>query len=79
MKEFKPCPFCGNQPEYNEKSDMVRCTTLDCAIHSWWIFPDEWEKRAETVPVTKDGDDYLAAFKVTETIGMKIHNPVYSD
>lgn len=45
MIEVKPCPFCGKKPVYDEKTQLVRCGTLDCAIHSWFIHIDEWNKR----------------------------------
>lgn len=43
--KIKKCPFCGNIPEYNKQSQLVRCSNLDCAIHSWFIHIDEWNKR----------------------------------
>lgn len=42
-----PCPFCGEMPYYDSKTKNVRCMNLNCAIHSWWINIDEWNKRAE--------------------------------
>ena len=42
---IKKCPFCGKLPFYDSKTKNVRCETLDCAIHSWWINVEEWNKR----------------------------------
>lgn len=41
----KKCPFCGSVPIYDVKKELVKCPTLDCAIHSWYIHIDEWNKR----------------------------------
>lgn len=43
--KVKRCPFCGAIPEYDQKSELVHCPTLDCAIHSWFIHIEEWNKR----------------------------------
>lgn len=45
MKEVKECPFCGKIPEYNEKTQLVHCVTLDCAISDFYIHIEEWNKR----------------------------------
>lgn len=35
--EVKICPFCGKQPEYDKKSELVHCRTIECAIGDFYI------------------------------------------
>jgi hypothetical protein len=39
------CPFCGFKPFYDNKTQLVHCETLDCAISDFYIHIDEWNKR----------------------------------
>lgn len=71
-KYIKPCPFCGEQPEFkpypNNKGGVVWCNTRNCA--AWYSEYDleEWNHRAlpkfvndilfEIVPYYKSGEFY---------------------
>lgn len=39
------CPFCGKIPAYDEKTQLVHCKTLDCALGDFYIHIDEWNYR----------------------------------
>lgn len=39
------CPFCGKIPAYDEKTQLVHCKTLDCALGDYYIHIDEWNYR----------------------------------
>ena len=43
--EVKICPFCGKQPEYDEKSELVHCGTIECALGDFYIHIEEWNYR----------------------------------
>ena len=39
------CPFCGKKPSYDDKTQLVHCETLDCAVGGFYIHIDEWNYR----------------------------------
>ena len=44
-KQILECPFCREIPEYDTKTELVHCKTLECALSDFYIHIDEWNNR----------------------------------
>ena len=44
-EEFKPCPFCGNEPA--PYWNGVGCATWGCVLNGLHLDADKWNRRAQ--------------------------------
>jgi hypothetical protein len=44
--QLLPCPFCGERPEVNERTGIVRCHAPRCGVQVMALSENYWNTRA---------------------------------